>query len=235
VRRLVLATLLALAFHSLLFTLRFEGPKAKLTHPPKRLILSLGQAPASSISSLAASEVQEPQNEPPPPRPAPPKKPSPQRKVRPAQKPTQKASPSFPSTEEQQDSSFDQAEAVGDEVPRTRPSEGPSHSTQASPQPRPDLTSTKIDRDATPVYHSNPLPEYPLIGRKRGYQGTVIVEVLVNRDGRVGDLRVFASSGYSLLDQAALTTVKVWTFYPGMKAGKKVDMWVKVPVRFRLE
>jgi protein TonB len=90
-------------------------------------------------------------------------------------------------------------------------------------------------REAAPLYRKNPLPEYPLIGRKRGYQGTVILEVLVNREGRVTDLRLFASSGYSVLDQAALASVKTWIFDPGMRGGEKVDMWVKVPLRFHLE
>ena len=90
-------------------------------------------------------------------------------------------------------------------------------------------------REASPLYRENPVPEYPLIARKRGYQGTVVLEVLVNREGRVKELTLSASSGYSVLDQAALASVRTWLFEPGMRGGEKVDMWVKVPVRFRLE
>jgi protein TonB len=89
--------------------------------------------------------------------------------------------------------------------------------------------------EATPLYRRNPVPEYPLIARKRGYQGTVVLEVLVNREGKVKELTLSASSGYSVLDQAALTGVKTWLFDPGTRGGEKVDMWVKVPVRFQLE
>ena len=39
--------------------------------------------------------------------------------------------------------------------------------------------------EATPLYRQNPVPEYPLIARKRGYQGTVVLEVLVTREGKV--------------------------------------------------
>jgi protein TonB len=42
------------------------------------------------------------------------------------------------------------------------------------------------------------------MARKRGYQGTVILSVLVNREGRVDNLWVFESSGYNILDNAAL-------------------------------
>jgi protein TonB len=89
--------------------------------------------------------------------------------------------------------------------------------------------------EATPLYRLNPLPEYPLTARKRGHQGTVILEVLVDREGRVADLRLSASCGYSVLDLAALAGVKTWLFEPGTRGGENVEMWVKVPVRFRLD
>lgn len=233
-KRLVLAAVLALAFHGLLFTLRFEGPKAGLPQPLKPLILSLDQAPAQTMPALSVSRLREPQDEPPTLRPQPREEPPQKERIRPARKPAKKREPPFPSRQEQQDSSSDQTEAAGDEVPSASPSESPSPSARASVEPDPDSASM-IERDATPLYRLNPAPEYPLIGRKRGYQGTVVLEVLVTREGRVGDLRMVASSGYSVLDQAALASVKTWIFDPGMKAGKTVDMWVKVPVRFRLE
>ncbi|MDO9566129.1 MAG: energy transducer TonB [Candidatus Desulfaltia sp.] len=98
-----------------------------------------------------------------------------------------------------------------------------------------DSTYQKADRKAIPLYRINPLPKYPRIARKRGYQGTVVLDVLVDRNGRVGDLRLFTSSGYSILDRKAIESVKVWLFEPGMKGDKKLDMWVRVPVRFQLK
>jgi periplasmic protein TonB len=90
-------------------------------------------------------------------------------------------------------------------------------------------------REATPAYLANPSPEYPAIARRRGYEGTVLVEVLVSRDGRVEDLRLLQSSGYSVLDQAAMTSMKGWLFEPATINEEKVEMWVKVPVRFHLK
>jgi protein TonB len=90
-------------------------------------------------------------------------------------------------------------------------------------------------QEATPLYRQNPVPEYPLIARRRGYQGTVVLEVLVSRDGKVKELNLSASSGHSVLDRAALASVKGWLFDPGTRGGEKVEMWVKVPVRFQLE
>lgn len=91
-----------------------------------------------------------------------------------------------------------------------------------------------VVREAAPLYRINPAPNYPKLARRRGFQGTVILEVLVDENGRVGDLQVSKSSGYKILDRAAMASVKGWAFVPGMRGGKKVEMWVKVPIRFQL-
>ncbi|MDB9822981.1 energy transducer TonB [Deltaproteobacteria bacterium] len=89
--------------------------------------------------------------------------------------------------------------------------------------------------EAVPLYKRNPLPNYPRTARKRGYQGTVVLSVLVDERGLVKNLWVFESSGYRLLDNAAIKTVSEWLFEPGMKGNQKVEMWVQVPVQFELE
>ena len=90
-------------------------------------------------------------------------------------------------------------------------------------------------QDAIPVYQENPPPKYPRIARRRGYQGTVILEVFINREGKVSDLRILESSGHSVLDRAAVASVKLWSFKPGARGEEKVEMWVKVPIRFQLK
>lgn len=92
-----------------------------------------------------------------------------------------------------------------------------------------------VIREAIPRYRENPPPKYPRIARRRGYQGTTILEVLVDKDGNVGDSKIFKSSGYKVLDRSALASVKNWSFEPGMKNEDIVEMWVKVPIRFQLK
>ncbi len=89
-------------------------------------------------------------------------------------------------------------------------------------------------QEAVPLYDVNPSPPYPAAARQRGYQGTVIVEALVRASGAVADVLLFQSSGYPLLDQAALRAVKDWIFRPGTRGGREVDMAVHVPVVFQL-
>ena len=88
---------------------------------------------------------------------------------------------------------------------------------------------------ATPNYRENSPPPYPLLARRRNYEGTVLLDVLVRRDGTVGSIRLARSSGHKSLDQSAMRGVRKWTFHPGKKGGETVEMWVKVPIRFRLK
>ncbi len=90
---------------------------------------------------------------------------------------------------------------------------------------------TKVAR---PLYRKNQPPEYPRKAKRRGYQGVVALAVLVDVDGRVNDLKVARSSGYNILDRAAMRSVRKWDFQPGSENGRKIEMWVEVPIRFNL-
>ena len=73
------------------------------------------------------------------------------------------------------------------------------------------------------------------MARRMGYEGLVLLKVLVDVNGRVENLEVVSSSGYAVLDKAAIASVKKWMFEPGTEGGKKKKMWVKIPIRFELE
>ena len=88
--------------------------------------------------------------------------------------------------------------------------------------------------EARPLYRENPAPKYPVSARRRGMEGKVVLDILVDREGRVGNVSVAVSSGYAILDRAALSTVKDWLFEPGSRGGHAVDMKVQVPIQFRL-
>jgi protein TonB len=95
------------------------------------------------------------------------------------------------------------------------------------------VSSTAIQL-ARPLYKQNPSPKYPRRARKLGYQGVVILEVLVNDNGKVNDIKILESSGHKILDKAAVSSVKRWMFEPGTRNGEKVKMWVRIPIRFKL-
>jgi protein TonB len=72
------------------------------------------------------------------------------------------------------------------------------------------------------------------VAREKGYEGTVYLRVFVRVDGRVGQLAVDRTSGYEILDRAAVDSVKGWAFFPAKKSGRLVESWVLLPVKFAL-
>ena len=74
---------------------------------------------------------------------------------------------------------------------------------------------------------------YPDIAREAGVDGTVLVQALVGKDGRVKDVRVVKH--IPMLDDAAVTAVKQWVFKPALSNNKPVAVWVAVPVKFTLQ
>jgi protein TonB len=81
----------------------------------------------------------------------------------------------------------------------------------------------------------NRRPNYPEASRRRGEEGVVRVELLVDPTGRVVDVRILESSGFSALDTAAVQTVREWRFRPAQRGGLPVAGSITTAVHFRLE
>ena len=81
---------------------------------------------------------------------------------------------------------------------------------------------------------NNPHPPYPLIARKKGFEGKLILEVLVNEDGSVKSTNIRKSSGYEILDTVSKETVEKWIFIPAKKKGQPVMDQIQVPIKFIL-
>jgi protein TonB len=87
---------------------------------------------------------------------------------------------------------------------------------------------------AKPRYRVNPAPEYPIASRRRREEGTVMLKVTVETNGAPSAISLAISSGYPLLDDAALDAVRHWAFDPARAGGVPVSSLVTVPVRFSL-
>jgi len=75
-------------------------------------------------------------------------------------------------------------------------------------------------------------PQYPDLAREASVDGTVMVQALVGKDGKVKDTRVVKS--IPMLDAAAVAAVRQWVFKPALSNNKPVAVWVAVPVKFTL-
>jgi TonB family protein len=75
-------------------------------------------------------------------------------------------------------------------------------------------------------------PVYPPVARKARISGIVIVEVVIDRNGDVGDVKVLKPLPFGL-DQAAVDAVKQWKFSPATLNGQPVDVIFNLTVNFK--
>lgn len=101
----------------------------------------------------------------------------------------------------------------------------------------------KVIEAGAVVYQINPQPNnlsvvmqaigYPIKAREAGVQGTVLLAVQVDGQGKVVQARVLRSPN-ELLTAAVMQHVHTLQFAPGSKGGQPATLWVQVPLRFRL-
>jgi periplasmic protein TonB len=84
-------------------------------------------------------------------------------------------------------------------------------------------------------YLDNPAPVYPVMSRRLGEQGRVVLRVLVNPGGKAEEVQIRTSSGSTRLDDSALETVRQWKFIPAKQGPQPISAWVLIPISFRLE
>lgn len=89
------------------------------------------------------------------------------------------------------------------------------------------------DSKPTPAYQ--PKPPYPDFARRLGHEGRVVIRIQVLSSGVVAAASIERSSGYAVLDEAALATIKRWRFRPAQRAGQPVDATLNVPITFKLQ
>lgn len=104
-----------------------------------------------------------------------------------------------------------------------------------------DTSQTQISPTTGPItgvrleYAHAPSPPYLIDELRAGHQGVVMLQILVDVDGRPLDVSIQKSSGYRKLDEAARRFVlKNWTFHPAMQNGRAVQAIGIVPIDFNL-
>ncbi len=74
-------------------------------------------------------------------------------------------------------------------------------------------------------------PEYPMRARREGWQGVVVVQIVLSSNGTIKNLDLVKSSGYDILDRAAIGAVRGWQFSSDVPEGCSG----KITFRFVLE
>jgi TonB family protein len=76
-------------------------------------------------------------------------------------------------------------------------------------------------------------PDYPDDARRRRLEGSVDLEIVVRRDGSVGDVKILKGLASELNDRA-IQAVRQWRFSPAHRQGVPVDVIVEVSVEFKM-
>ena len=85
-------------------------------------------------------------------------------------------------------------------------------------------------------YAFAPSPPYPGVAARRGQEGSVLLKILVDTDGKPLDVQISKSSGHRILDETAQRFVlKNWRFQPAMRNGQAVQAYGLVPIDFSMQ
>jgi len=79
-------------------------------------------------------------------------------------------------------------------------------------------------------------PDYPIVASMLNISGTVELRLMVSAEGHVQEVSIKKSSGYAILDEAAIDAVKQWLFEPAHNGkGEPIEFALNVPINFSLE
>jgi len=76
---------------------------------------------------------------------------------------------------------------------------------------------------------------YPHWARRQGFEGMTKVQFAIPINGQANSIKIVASSGYDILDQAAIQTVKKANPFPSPRMIKRNMVEVEVPIVFQLK
>jgi protein TonB len=213
------AAVATLALHALLIAVAVHAFSGKPSYqPPTPLTVELLPAPPPPLAPAASAEPAAPS--------APPKKFRPPRpKATPAHKQR-----TLPATATQTAPAASETAAP---VASAAPTQAPAAASTPAPPPAPAPARTSVS--VASYAASNRRPVYPRMSRMNDEQGTVVLRVLVKEDGSAGAVELKASSGYPLLDDSALSTVRTWRFNPATVNDKPVAEWYQLSIPFKLQ
>jgi protein TonB len=96
--------------------------------------------------------------------------------------------------------------------------------------PPPDFVP--FEKEPVVIYRVEPV--YPEFAKKAGLEGQVYVNIWVDKEGKVRDVKILKSDS-EIFNQPVVDACMQWKFSPAMMKNGPVAVWVAVPFRFSLE
>ncbi|MDP1997244.1 MAG: energy transducer TonB [Gallionella sp.] len=187
--------------------------------------------PVRHEMSVSVTLPAPPQPAPPEPKPPEPPKPKPKPVVKPKPVKPQPVQPApqiaMPDAPEER--------PLQEEPPPEEVNSAPSQPAENQPAPAAPVRGPDREPDYQAAYLKNPVPSYPMVARRMGWQGRVVLNVEVLASGSPGQVKLYQSSGHDVLDNAAIKAVSGWRFVAARQNGLAVAKWFLVPIPFILK
>lgn len=107
----------------------------------------------------------------------------------------------------------------------------------ATPQPMSKpllpLVDVEFGSDNAPKFLYREMPVYPILARRLGKEGKVLLRLVIDEKGALLNVDVVEGAGYGFTE-AAVEAVKRSTFKPAMQDGRAVMSKAILPIRFSL-
>ena len=109
----------------------------------------------------------------------------------------------------------------------------PEAATTAPAEETADGTTLTGGNHTAPQRISGDDPPYPQWEERRGWEGRVLLSLLINSNGEVERVGIVESSGAELLDHQVRASVATWRFKPAQRNGLAIAATVQQEIIFR--
>ncbi|HYA13048.1 MAG TPA: energy transducer TonB [Syntrophales bacterium] len=96
------------------------------------------------------------------------------------------------------------------------------------------VAETSFGNVGAPAFIHREMPVYPMLARRLGKEGRVVLKLLIDRNGLLQNIEVIEPSGFGFTE-AAIEALKKSTFVPAKRNGEKVASQAILAVRFNLK
>jgi periplasmic protein TonB len=96
------------------------------------------------------------------------------------------------------------------------------------------IIETEFGSTGAPAFVNRQIPVYPMMAKKLGKQGKVILRLHINEKGRLLNIEVVESAGYGFTE-SAMEAVKMSTFSPAHEKGASIASKALLSIRFVLK
>jgi len=96
------------------------------------------------------------------------------------------------------------------------------------------VVETTFGNGGAPAFVKREIPAYPLLARRFGKEGKVILKLIIDKNGTLQNIEVMEPSGFGFTE-AAIEAVKKSSFSPGYRNGEKITSKAILSVRFNLK